>query len=159
MVFVILGTQDKPFYRLLKAIDKQIELGNITDDVIVQAGHTKYKSKNMKILDLVSMKEFKKYIKDSDYIITHGGVGSILDSLKANKKVIAIPRLSKYGEHTNDHQEQIVNEFVDNDYILTCHNLDMLDATIKALDVFQPKKYRSNNKKFIKLITDYIDKL
>ena len=39
-------TQDKQFDRLLKAVDEEIELGNIKDRVVVQAGYTKYKSKN-----------------------------------------------------------------------------------------------------------------
>ena len=42
MIFVTLGTQDKSFERLLKAIDKEIEKGTIKDKVVVQAGYTKY---------------------------------------------------------------------------------------------------------------------
>ncbi len=38
MILVTLGTQDKQFFRLLKAIDDEIEKGNIKDKVIVQAG-------------------------------------------------------------------------------------------------------------------------
>ena len=42
MIFVTLGTHDKPFNRLLEAVQKQIDLGNINDKVIVQAGATKF---------------------------------------------------------------------------------------------------------------------
>ena len=42
MIFVTLGTQDKSFTRLLKAIDREIEKGTIKEKVIVQAGLTKY---------------------------------------------------------------------------------------------------------------------
>ena len=34
MILVTLGTQDKSFKRLLEAIDKQISLGNINDEII-----------------------------------------------------------------------------------------------------------------------------
>ena len=159
MVFVILGTQDKTFERLLKYIDKNIELGNIREEVVVQAGQTKYESNNMKILQLITMDEFKKYIKTCDYIITHGGVGSILDGLNASKKIIAVPRLAKYGEHVNDHQVQIIDEFASKGYILSCDNLEKLGDVINKLQEFKPKKYKSNNEKFVKLITDYIDKI
>ena len=118
MIFVTLGTQDKSFSRLLKAIDKEIEKGNIKDKVVVQAGFTKYKSKNMEIFDLIPADKFDQYIEKSDLVITHGGAGSILTALKKNKKVIAAARLSKYKEHTNDHQIQIVKEFSDEGYIL-----------------------------------------
>lgn len=158
MIFVILGTQDKSFDRLLNAIDKQIDNGNIKEKVIVQAGSTVYKSKNMKIYDLLSIKKFNKYIEESDFIITHGGVGSILDGLKNNKKIIAIPRLSEYNEHENNHQEQIINEFVKQKYILTCSDLDKLDKTLKKIKNFEPKKYIGNNDKMINTIEKYIDK-
>ena len=63
LIFVTLGTQDKPFNRLLEALEYQIDLGNIKEEVIVQAGLTKYESAKMKIFNLVSHDEFEKYIK------------------------------------------------------------------------------------------------
>ena len=51
MIFVTLGTQDKKFPRLLQALDKAIEKGEIEEKVIVQAGNTKYESENMDIFD------------------------------------------------------------------------------------------------------------
>lgn len=157
MIFVTLGTQDKSFDRLLKAIDKAIENGVINEEVIVQAGYTKYKSKNMKILDLVSSDDFEKYIKESRMIITHGGVGSILSGIVNNKVVIAVPRLKKYGEHTNDHQKQIVLEFAKIGYILELNDMDKLDEVLKKANSFKPKKYKSNNKNFVKMIDQYIE--
>ena len=159
MIFVILGTQDKEFTRLLKQVEKEIKKGNIKDKVIVQAGSTKYKSEYMEILDYISMNEFKNYIKKSDYIITHGGVGTILDALLLNKKIIAVPRLSKYKEHENDHQVQIIEEFSNMGYIIDGSRLNKLDESINKLNTFIPKSYKSNNKNMINLIENYIDNL
>ena len=89
MILVALGTQDKPFPRLLKEVENQIKKGNIKDEVIVQAGCTKFKSKHMKIFDLIPLEEFDKLISKCDLLITHGGVGTIVGALKQNKKVIA----------------------------------------------------------------------
>lgn len=157
MIFVILGTQDKTFPRLLKEIDNQIEKGNIKDEVIVQAGSTKYKSKNMKIFDFISMKDFNQYIKNSNLIITHGGVGSILNSIKNKKKVIAVPRLAKYKEHENDHQIQIIKQFIKEGYILGCNKVSDLENELKKVDSFKPKKYIGSNKLMIKTIDDFIE--
>ena len=154
MIFVTLGTQDKSFSRLLKAIDKEIEKGNIKDKVVVQAGLTKYKSKNMEIFDLIPADKFDQYIEKSDLVITHGGAGSILTALKKNKKVIAAARLSKYKEHTNDHQIQIVKEFSDEGYILELNDFNKLG---KLIEKFKPKKFMSNTKNMIKLLEDYIE--
>lgn len=157
MIFVTLGTQDKSFSRLLKAIDKEIEKGTIKDKVVVQAGLTKYKSKNMEIFDLIPADKFDQYIEKSDLVITHGGAGSILTALKKNKKVIAAARLSKYKEHTNDHQKQIVKEFSDEGYILELNDFNKLGKLIEKSKKFKPKKFMSNTKNMIKLLEDYIE--
>lgn len=158
LIFVSLGTNDKSFTRLLEKIDNEIKFGNIKDDVVVQSGYTKYESSNMSIVDLMPMDEFNKNISNCDILITHGGVGTILDGLKLGKKIIAFPRLAKYQEHVNDHQVEIVNEFYDCGYILT-GEIDDLVNLIDKCKKFNPKSYKSNNYRFNKLIRDYIDSL
>lgn len=157
MIFVTLGTQDKGFSRLLKAIDKEIEKGNIKEKVVVQAGLTDYHSSNMEIFDLIPADEFDKYIEKSDLVITHGGAGSILTAIKKNKKVIAAARLSKYKEHTNDHQKQIVKEFSEQGYILELRDFNKLGKLIEKSKTFKPKKFESNTDNMIKLIENYIE--
>ena len=158
MILVTLGTQDKPFTRLLEKIDEQIENGNIKEEVVVQAGYTKYESKNMKVFDLVDREEFQNLITKCDLLITHGGVGSILTGLKNNKKVIVCPRLFKYGEHMNDHQIQIVENFAKEGYILEYEDGDDLGKLLKKVKKFNPKKFNSNTDKFISIIEIFIDK-
>lgn len=159
MIFVTLGTQDKSFSRLLEAIEKGIDLGYIKDEVIVQAGVTDFKSDKMKIYNLLSMEMFDNYIKSCDLLITHGGVGSILNGLKNNKKVIAAARLKKYDEHESDHQIQIIDEFVKLNYILKLDDFDKLNELIEISKTYKFKKYVSNNNKFINLIDEIIEKI
>lgn len=157
MIFVTLGTQDKSFKRLLRAIDKEIKEGTIDDRVVVQAGHTKYESKNMEIFDLISPEKFDELMNEADLVITHGGAGSILTAIKKDKKVIAAPRLKKYKEHTNDHQKEIIEEFAKDGYILPLYDFSMLGKMIKKSKTFKPKKFKSNTENMIKLINDYIE--
>lgn len=157
MIFVTLGTQDKSFVRLLEAIQKQIDLGNIKQKVVVQAGYTKFQSDDMEIFDLVSMEDFNKYMDECDLLITHGGVGCILDGLKRNKKIIATARLKEYGEHTNDHQLQIIETFENNGYVLKLEDFDKLDEVLEKAKKFKPNKFISNNEKFVNEIKNYID--
>ena len=156
MILVTLGTQDKEFTRLLKAIDKLIENKKITEKVIVQAGHTKYESKNMEIFDLIPTDELDELVKKCDLLITHGGVGSILSGMKNNKPIIAAARLKKYKEHTNDHQKQIINEFESRGYILELRDFNKLDKLIEKAKSFKPKKFVSNTDNFINNIENYI---
>lgn len=158
MILVTLGTQDKKFYRLLDAVQKQIDNKKIKGKVVVQAGYSSdYKSNDMEIFDLIPVDEFDKLISQCDILITHGGVGSIISGLKMGKKVIAAVRLSKYDEHVNDHQKQIVENFVNLGYILSLDNFDDLDKALKKAKTFKPKKYKSNKNKFIKLIKSEIE--
>lgn len=156
MIFVILGTQDKEFTRLVKEIENLKKDEIIKEKVVIQAGITKYKSDFIEVIDYLSMEEFEKYIKKAKFIITHGGVGSILDAIKHNKKVIAVPRLEKYDEHDNNHQIQIVETFAELGYIIDAGNLKRLGNKILEIEKFKPKKFVSNNSKMIKLIEDYI---
>ena len=157
MIFVTLGTQDKSFERLLKQIDKEIERGIIKEKVIVQAGHTKYESKNMEIFDLVSSEEFEEYMDACNILITHGGAGSILTGIKKKKIVIAAARLSKYKEHNNDHQKQIIKEFSGKGYILELRDFDKLGKVLEKAKTFKPKKFVSNTDNMVKLVSDYIE--
>ncbi len=158
MIFVTLGTQDKSFTRLLDLVQKQIDKGNIKEKVIVQTGYTKFKSNDMEIFDYMDNEKFNKLINECDLLITHGGVGSILSGLRARKKVIAVPRLAKYKEHTNDHQLQIVENFAQNGYILKLDDGDSLEDVLKQSKNFKPKKWKFNNANFLTKLKDYIDK-
>lgn len=158
LILVTLGTQDKQFVRLLKKIDELIESGYIKEKVIVQAGCTIYKSKNMEIFDLIDRDAFNDLINKCSLLITHGGVGSILTGLKNNKIVIASPRLAKYNEHINDHQIQIIDNFSDSKYILSYYEGDDLKKIIEKSKKFKPKEFKSNTSKVIDIITDFIEK-
>lgn len=148
MILVTLGTQKQSFTRLLD----MVENSKIKDEIIVQAGHTKYESKKMKVFDFIDYEEMDELINKADIIITHGGTGSIVTPLKKNKKVIACPRLKKYGEHVDDHQVQIVDTFDDVGYILKLEEESNLDELIEKIKREKMIKFKSNSKNFIKLI-------
>ena len=162
MILVMLGTQNNSFERLLKKMDELIEKKVIDEKVIVQSGYTNYESKNMRIFDLIPQEELERYQEQADLIITHGGVGSIVSSIKKGKKVIAIPRLHRYHEHVNDHQKQIVESFDKKGYIIGIQRIDELRKAIISAQDFVPKKYDDNeksNSKILKLIEDFIEKI
>ena len=156
MILVMLGTQDNSFERLLKEIEHLIETGIIKEEVIVQAGNTKFRSNKMKIIDFVSQKELEEYINKASYIITHGGVGSITEALKQNKKIIAVPRKKEHKEHVNNHQMQIVENFDKQGYIIGIQDVEELEKAIKIIPNFKPNKYKTNTQNIIKIIENFI---
>ncbi len=149
MIFVTLGTQDKPFLRLMQAVEKQIQEGNIQEEVIAQTGSTKYESKIMQIIPYMEQSVFDQYMKEANIVITHGGVGTIIQGLQMKKKMIVAPRLAKYGEHVNDHQLQIATNFAKENYILLLSNFEELNLVLAKAKNFIPKAYKENNQNFI----------
>lgn len=157
MILVTLGTQDKSFKRLLSTLEKQIEMGLITDEIVVQSGYTKFESKYMRLIPYFSQDELDRYRKDASLIITHGGVGSILDGCRINKKIIGVARLKEFKEHINDHQIEICERFAQDGYILFARNLDDIPRLINDSITFIPKKYVFDNTKLIMHIKRVID--
>ena len=156
MIFVTLGTQDKPFLRLIQAVEKQLQEGNIQEEVIVQAGYTKYESKIMQIIPYMEQSVFDQYMKEANIVITHGGVGTIIQGLQMKKKMIVAPRLAKYGEHVNDHQLQIATNFAKENYILLLSNFEELNLVLAKAKNFIPKAYKENNQNFISQLEEEI---
>ena len=159
MILVLLGTQNNSFHRLLEEIEKLIDKNIIKEEVIVQAGYTKYESNKMKIFKLISKEKLEEYQDEANIIITHGGVGSIISSVEKGKKVIAVPRLHEYEEHVNNHQKEIVEMFDKKGYIIGIKDVKELENALNKIEEFTPKKYENNNEKMLKIISEYIDKI
>ena len=153
----MLGTQNNSFHRLLEEIDKLINDGLIKEDVVVQAGYTKYVSTNLMIFDFISSDELDKLEQQADCIITHGGVCSIISSIEKDKKVIPVPRLKQYGEHVNDHQLDIVQSFDKLGYMIGINYISQLGDALQQIETFEPKKYIQNTGKIISIVQDFID--
>ena len=157
MILVTLGTQNNSFHRLLEEVQKNIDNGNIKEEVIVQNGYTKFDSKQMKLIKEIPQDEFNKLIDQANLVITHGGVGSIITAITKGKKVIAIPRLKKYNEHVNDHQIEIIDSFNEKGYIIGIHSVEELGKALEEAENFKPQKYVKNTGNILKLVEDIID--
>ena len=157
MIFITVGSQKFQFNRLLKEIDRLIENKVITTDVFAQIGVSDYKPKNYSYKDFITQDEFKNYINKCEFVITHAGTGAIITALKNNKKVIAIPRLSKYDEHVDDHQIQLIDEFKELSLIEPVYEIKELENAIKNINNKNFSKYKSNTDKIIKDIEKYIN--
>lgn len=155
MIFVALGSQKFQFNRLLKKIDSILEKKEITDEVYAQIGYSSYKPKHYDFKEFLSTDDFNKKIQKSNILITHAGTGSIMAGIRNNKKVIAVPRLSKYNEHVDNHQIEICQQFEKMGLIIVCWNLDDLVSLINERT--ENKIYLSGNSLIQDFIIDFIN--
>lgn len=109
-IFVTVGTYELQFDRLFKELDRCLSEKKINAVVTAQVGSTNYTPENFNYFDYCSQDQIHKLINDSDIVICQGGCGSIMDSLSQRKKVIAVPRLVKFGEYSDNHQLELVQE-------------------------------------------------
>ncbi len=159
MILVLLGTYPIHFTRPLIEIEKLLQEGIITEEVVVQSGHTPFNSKFMTILPFLPLEELLAFYQKADLIITQAGTGSIIKGLKLNKKIIAIARLAEKGEHVDDHQSELVKEFSECNYILPWYKQDRLADILKKVPGFEPQLYKSDHKAIVKYLINYIDNI
>lgn len=158
MIFVTLGSQKFQFNRLLKKIDELIIENTIKEDVFAQIGASNYRPKNYSYKEFLDRNEFNIMTDKCDIFITHGGTGAIIGAVKKGRKVIAVPRLAKYGEHVDDHQLQLLKQFNDMGIIEVCYELDELAEKYLRIQNFKMKTYLSNTQKIIDSISEFIER-
>ena len=157
MIFVTLGSQKFQFNRLLKALDEQVASGKIQDEIFAQIGASDYKPQNFRYKDFLNRDEFAEWQGKAEIEITHGGTGAIIGAVKKGKKVIAVPRLKKYGEHVDDHQLQLIGQFKELDLICECQDCEDIWKAIGTVKETEYKSYQSNTGRIIESIEGFVN--
>lgn len=159
MVFVTVGSQMFQFNRLLKEVDDLLEKGVIQEKVFAQTGKCTYVPKHYEYKPFVEGDEFNEYLNACSVLITHGGAGTIVNALKKNKRVLAVPRLKKYGEHVDDHQLQILGEFESSGMIVVCHDGESFEEKYLQTICKGNVSFESNTERWIRELDQYISSL
>lgn len=158
MIFVTTGTQ-APFDRLIKAMDEVAPLLN--QPVIAQVSSTNHISKNIKVIDFLTPKEFNAYMLTADLIVSHAGMGTIISALEIEKPIMVLPRLTKYKEHRSDHQLDTAKRFEALKYIHVVYDEFELKNKLSSMSIEDFKslhkvgKYASNE--LIDSIQEFMD--
>lgn len=156
MIFVTVGSQKFQFNRLLMKVDELVKKHLIEDKVFAQIGVCTYKPQYYEYVDFIDADHFSKLEDKMDIMITHGGTGAIVSAVKRRKKVIAVPRLKKYGEHIDDHQIQILREFERMRIIKACYELNDLEKIYKEIQEADMIPYHSNTMNIIRSIESFL---
>ena len=192
MIFVSLGTQDKPFNRIIDYILKlKEEIKELEDiKIVFQIGQTKLseeeknkieklnektneekvsekiknkEEKDITVFNMLKPEDMKKYIINASIVITHAGVGTIMECIEHNKDIIVLPRKEENGEHVNNHQEEIAFEMEKNGLLYKVDTYEKMQEIvielIKNSNNKKEKKYISNNEKFNDMLIDYLESI
>lgn len=153
-IFVAVGTQKFPFNRILKMVD----IISITSsyEVYAQSRNSSYvpSYRNDRFLTTA---QFEEEIKQSDLVITHGGVSTIVKAMSYMKPIIVVPRLVKYGEHIDDHQVEIAKAFAKEGLILMYDDGDSdIRKMIENTQSSETRTYVSSRETVVSTIRNYL---
>ncbi|NAS89366.1 hypothetical protein C4E24_06475 [ANME-1 cluster archaeon AG-394-G21] len=154
-IFVTAGTLSTGFDRLPIEIDVLIEKRVIQEKVIAQIGSSKYTPKNYEWFKFTSKEAYWNIMKESKIVITHGGVGSITNALKFNKRTIVVPRRKEFGEVVNNHQLEITRELEKQEKIIAVYDIQDLEKALKQAEEFEVTTDK-NASEVAKIIGDYL---
>ena len=135
MILVTVGTHNMSFSRLLKALDRIVESGKIIPELEAQIGYSDYLPRNYPYRRFFPAAEFGEKLQAAEMVVTHAGGGIISTCLREGKKMVVVPRLKKFREHTNDHQMELAREVEEKGWAQVVY--DMVNLAVALEEVLR----------------------
>ncbi len=155
-IFVALGTQKFPFDRLVKEINTLIKSGLYKPEEIVLQSIKNNVKPLCTNLGIIPYDQFNKWLNEAEVVVTHAGVNSILSCMNRNKSLIIVPRNKEFGEHVDDHQEEIAS-LMENKYdVLVLRDISRLKDMIEEAKTHKYKTWVSNKDGLIQALRESI---
>jgi UDP-N-acetylglucosamine transferase subunit ALG13 len=139
MIFLTVGTQF-PFDRLIRAVDRIVQEGVISETVFAQIGERSYRPRNFESVAYLEKGAFDDYVRRASKMIGHAGMGTITVALRDRKPLLVMPRLKRYHEVVNDHQLAIAKKYSELGHILAAYDIGDLPEAVLRLGDFVPKE-------------------
>src|SRR5579859_1712930 len=128
MIYATAGTHPAAFNRLIQAIEAYA--AQTDEEVIVQAGTSQIPIYYAKHLTFTTWEEALTYIRTARVVVSHAGVGTMIDAISVNVPIIVWPRLADFGEHINNHQLELAQAMSQQGRATLVNNRDELFAAL-----------------------------
>lgn len=158
MIFVTVGSQKFPFDRLIRKADQMVRTGTIKEEVFIQTGTSQY-IPLCPHQAFCGQEQFGELMETCNILITHGGAGTMVNAVKRGKKVIAVPRLARYGEHVDDHQLELTARLHEMNLLCACPDVEQLPEALRNLSSRRFESFHSNTEAFLTSLDSYIRSL
>ena len=99
---------------------------------VAQLGKDAYKPQHLEYDAFYPESELSRLIAESEFVISHAGMGSIINALCHRKPIVVMPRLGRLGEHRNDHQIDTANQFRGLSGVTVADNEDALVSILNS---------------------------
>ena len=105
MIYVTVGNDYRGFNRLLSKIDEIAP--RVPTDILIQRGYSSFSPEHAPFFDFVPMERAMEYLRTSELVVSHAGIGTIILCKEYGTPLVILPRRKKYREHMNDHQLEV----------------------------------------------------
>jgi len=158
LIFLTVGTWRIGYDRLVIAVDELAGSGVITEEIIAQTGYGSYRPKYMTVVEFCSPDEFVDFISKAKLVISHAGIGTIIETVKQKKPIIVVPRKTEFGEVDNDHQFVTAKYLQKEGKIIVAREVDELPDKLKEAENFVPAQGKGA-KKILCAVQDFINEI
>ncbi|WP_343614059.1 glycosyltransferase [Novosphingobium sp.] len=136
MILLSVGTQ-LPFDRLVSTVDAWAARRPDVE-VFAQIGPSSYAPKAMKSEAFIDPDRFRTLQAQCSLMISHAGIGSIINAMEMRKPIIILPRDHLRGEHRNGHQMSTVQRFRHLPGVYAARDQEHLVELLEQIDTLQP---------------------
>ncbi len=156
MIFLTVGAQ-MPFDRLVRGVDAWAASRGHRD-VIAQIGRTGLEPAHLTWTTLLDPIELRHRVFESEAVITHAGMGTILTALELGRPVIVLPRRARLRETRNDHQLATARALAQAGLITVArHEEELPDLLDRASELPTPRRIASHaSMELLTTVRDFI---
>lgn len=155
MIVAMVGTCPYGFERMLRPLDEAAERRGW--EVFMQTGFTHWRPSFSMYKPFLPRAELTELLRSAEVVVTHGGYGSIRDSLDFGRPIVAVPRRGDLGEHQDSHQEEIVHEFARMGLLIEVNDTSELENAIDRARTFVPASRQPS--RIPEMIAEFLAKL
>jgi len=132
LILVTVGTHYQSFTRLVQKMD-EIAAG-LSEEVIIQRGHTKYQPKYATSYDFVDAATYDRLLQEARVFVTHDGAGAMMAGINANKPTIVIPRLQQYGEMLYANKAELAKKLESMGLLRVVFDVGQIPSVLKTIE-------------------------
>jgi UDP-N-acetylglucosamine transferase subunit ALG13 len=139
-IFLTVGTQ-LPFDRLVRSVDEWSR-SHPQVEVYGQIGPSRYRPRHFSYRAFLPPDAYRRRFEDSDIVVSHAGMGTILSAAEFQKPLVVMPRRVDKGEHRNNHQVATSRHLPPNGLIRVADDEGRLSEALNRLLAEDPASSR-----------------
>lgn len=154
-IFLTVGTHNQQFDRLIKEMDRIAGKKKLV--VFGQIGNSTYVPKNFAFEKFIPEPKYTENFEKADTIVSHGGAGAIIHAMEAKKRLVIVPRLKAFLEHTNNHQLDLTKTLEAHKKAIAIEKISDLEKALEKSTSLKPN-FHSTKNILIKSLKNWLDK-